>query len=49
LGALSVTSTTGRHSLAALARLAPALKSTAAQIAEAAQAWTFPQRDQATP
>ncbi|MEM9269278.1 MAG: IclR family transcriptional regulator [Pseudomonadota bacterium] len=44
LGALSITSTTERHDLAALGALAPALKNTASQIADAAQTWTFPQR-----
>ncbi len=42
LGAISVTSSTGRTSLAALEALAPEVKSTAGSIAREAQAWRFP-------
>ncbi len=42
IGALSVTSTTDRHDLAALARLAPDLQAAAAAIAADAAAWLFP-------
>ena len=42
LGALSVTTTTTRHSLDDLVDLKPALISTAREIAEAAEAWRFP-------
>ncbi|WP_029030986.1 IclR family transcriptional regulator [Salinarimonas rosea] len=42
LGALSVTSSTLRHSLADLAALAPSLAETAAAIAREAAAFTFP-------
>ncbi|MCL4186235.1 MAG: IclR family transcriptional regulator [Rhodobacteraceae bacterium] len=43
LGGLSVTSTTARSTLADLARHAPALAGTARAIAEAAEAWRFPE------
>lgn len=42
IGALSVTTSTARKSLADLAALAPHLKSTARQIAQAAANWQFP-------
>jgi DNA-binding IclR family transcriptional regulator len=42
LAALSVTSSTERHDLAALAALAPALRASAAAIARDAEAWLFP-------
>lgn len=42
LGALSVTSTTARKSLGALDALAPRLKRAAADIADEAEAWRFP-------
>ncbi|NAZ36310.1 IclR family transcriptional regulator [Rubellimicrobium sp. CFH 75288] len=43
LGALSVTSTTARTSLAAMERLAPRIKDTAARIAAEAESWRFPE------
>lgn len=43
LGALSITSTTARSSLDALAGLKPDLTNTAARIAEAAMLWQFPE------
>jgi DNA-binding IclR family transcriptional regulator len=43
LGALSVTSTTGRTSLAALERLVPRIGATAAAIAAEAESWRFPE------
>ena len=42
LGALSVTSTTGRTDLAALEALSGQVKATAAEIAAAAEGWQFP-------
>lgn len=45
LGALSVTSTTGRTNLAGLESYAPILKETAAKIARDAQNWSFPDYD----
>ncbi|MFL4470536.1 IclR family transcriptional regulator [Tateyamaria armeniaca] len=42
IGALSVTTSTARKSLADLAKLAPHLKSTAQDIAQAAANWQFP-------
>ena len=42
LGALSVTTTTARKSLYDLTRLAPSLKQTAQDIAQAAASWQFP-------
>lgn len=42
IGALSVTTSTDRKSLADLATLAPKLKATAQQIAQAAANWQFP-------
>ena len=42
IGALSVTTSTSRKSLADLATLAPKLKATAHQIAQAAANWQFP-------
>ena len=42
IGALSVTTTTARKSLADLATLAPHLKSTAREIAQSAANWQFP-------
>jgi DNA-binding IclR family transcriptional regulator len=46
LGALSVTSTTERTSLSALEKaLAPTIVQTAAQIAEEAESWRFPEQD----
>ncbi|MEL6617615.1 MAG: IclR family transcriptional regulator [Pseudomonadota bacterium] len=42
IGALSVTTSTARKSLADLARLAPHLQATARQIADAAANWQFP-------
>ncbi len=47
LGALSVTGTTRRSSLAVLEGLAPRLKDTAARIATEAQHWRFPDRAKA--
>ena len=44
LGAVSITTTTARSSLAALADLGPALRDTAARIAAAAAPWRFPDR-----
>jgi DNA-binding IclR family transcriptional regulator len=43
LGAISVTGTTARTSLAALERLAPRIRQTARQIAEAVEDWRFPE------
>lgn len=43
LGALSLTSTTARHSLEDLAALAPELRAAAAAIADAAEPWSLPQ------
>lgn len=45
LGALSVTSTTGRSSLDALAARADRTKETAAKIAAEAESWRFPEQD----
>ena len=42
LGALSVTSTTGRTNLAGLEAYEPVLRETAAKIARDAQNWSFP-------
>jgi len=42
LGGLSVTSTTGRHSLESLAALVPHMKTTVGRIAEDAESWRFP-------
>ncbi|NUB44856.1 IclR family transcriptional regulator [Fertoebacter nigrum] len=47
MGALSVTSTTARASLMALAALAPRIQQTAAQIAAEAESWRFPEQQQA--
>ena len=47
LGAVSVTSTTARSSLAALEALAPRVKDTAARIAAEAQSWRFPEAAEA--
>ncbi|WP_112323527.1 IclR family transcriptional regulator [Oceanibium sediminis] len=46
LGALSVTSSTLRHSLADLSRLAPDLQETASDIAANLQPWAFPHHNQ---
>ena len=43
IGALSITSTTAQSNLVALAQFAETLKSTATQIAEAAENWRFPE------
>jgi DNA-binding IclR family transcriptional regulator len=43
IGALSVTSTTARTTLDEMARLAPAIIGTAAQIAAEAESWRFPE------
>ena len=43
MGALSVTSTTSRSSLAALALLAPRIRETATAIASEAESWRFPE------
>lgn len=45
LGALSVTSTTARTGLDALAGLAPEIRDTAAHIAAEAESWRFPEGD----
>lgn len=45
LGALSVTSTTGRTNLAGLEAYVPTLKDTAQKIAKDAQNWSFPDYD----
>jgi DNA-binding IclR family transcriptional regulator len=42
IGAISITSTTARTSLAAMEGLAPQLKDTAARIATEAESWRFP-------
>jgi len=42
MGALSVTSTTSRHSLSSLAKLVPQLKNTVTRIATDAESWRFP-------
>lgn len=42
LGGLSVTSTTGRHSLDSLAALVPHMKTAVGRIAEDAETWRFP-------
>jgi DNA-binding IclR family transcriptional regulator len=44
IGALSVTSTTARTSLAALEAAAPEIKATAARIAAEAESWRFPEQ-----
>jgi hypothetical protein len=44
LGALSVTGTTARTSLAAMERLVPDVACAAARIAEEAEAWRFPEQ-----
>lgn len=44
LGAVSVTSTTARSSLAALEGLSATVKETAAQIADATESWRFPEQ-----
>ena len=44
IGALSVTSTTARSSVEALARLVPDIAAAAAEIAGAARDWRFPER-----
>ena len=44
IGALSVTSTTARTSLAALEARAPRIKETAARIAAEAESWRFPEQ-----
>lgn len=46
LGALSVTSTTARTTLEGLARLAPEIMATAAEIAAEAESWRFPEGNQ---
>jgi IclR family transcriptional regulator, KDG regulon repressor len=45
LGALSVTSVTGRTNLAGLEMLVPLLRDTAQQIAKDAESWRFPDRN----
>lgn len=45
IGALSVTSTTARSSIAALEALAPKIAETAAEIAAEAESWRFPEED----
>jgi DNA-binding IclR family transcriptional regulator len=45
LGAMSVTGPTSRMTLEGLAGLAPRLQETAAQIAQDAESWRFPDRD----
>lgn len=45
IGALSVTSTTARSTLAALEELAPKIGETAARIAAEAESWRFPEQD----
>ena len=47
MGALSVTSTTARSTLDALAALAPRIGDTAAQIAAEAESWCFPEQNRA--
>jgi IclR family transcriptional regulator, KDG regulon repressor len=47
MGALSVTSTTARTTLDALAMLAPKVSETAALIAAEAESWRFPEQDKA--
>ena len=42
LGALSITSTTARMTLADLEAVAPTIRATAARIAQDAQTWRFP-------
>ena len=49
LGALSVTSTTGRTSLAGLETYVPILRDTATKIARDAQTWSFPDTDRKEP
>lgn len=44
MGAVSVTSTTARTTLAALEALAPGIKETAASIAAKAESWRFPEQ-----
>ncbi|MEM9970036.1 MAG: IclR family transcriptional regulator [Pseudomonadota bacterium] len=48
LGALSITSTTDRHSLASLERLVPRISAAATAIARDAQHWRFPEQNQLT-
>jgi hypothetical protein len=43
LGALSVTSTTARTNLAALAALAPTIRAIASTIAAETETWRFPE------
>jgi DNA-binding IclR family transcriptional regulator len=43
LGGLSVTSTTGRHSLDSLAACVPHMKNTVSRISEDAESWRFPE------
>ena len=47
MGALSVTSTTARSTLDALAGLAPRIGETAALIAAEAESWRFPEQNRA--
>jgi len=47
MGALSVTSTTARSTLDALAALAPRIGETAALIAAEAESWSFPEQNRA--
>jgi DNA-binding IclR family transcriptional regulator len=47
MGALSVTSTTARTTLDALARLTPRIQETADRIAAEAESWRFPEEDKA--
>jgi IclR family transcriptional regulator, KDG regulon repressor len=49
LGALSITTTTERHTRAALEAMAPALRSTARAIADDAADWLFPEPDTGEP
>jgi len=44
IGGLSVTSTTSRHSLKSLEKLAPQIKETVGRIAEDAEIWRFPDK-----
>ncbi|WP_135449628.1 MULTISPECIES: IclR family transcriptional regulator [Tabrizicola] len=44
MGALSVTSTTARHSLESLGALAPTIRDIAARIAAEAESWRFPEQ-----
>lgn len=44
MGGLSVTSTTSRHSLQSLQKLAPQIKTTVGRIAEDAEIWRFPDK-----